>query len=76
VFSESTQRLVRQRASGTCECLSTSCAHYGRCRQAGLEFHHKIPTAKSGDDKPSNCLLMCKECHQRAHIASDTFGRL
>lgn len=75
-FSDETQRDVRRRAHGVCECNMAACPHYGRCRSKGVEFHHKKPVASGGTDEPTNCTLMCPSCHQRVHGTAGALGRL
>lgn len=74
MFSEATQRLVRQRARGTCECALDSCPHFGRCRLAGKEFHHSVPLSKGGTDDTANCQFLCVTCHQWIHGSGGTDG--
>ncbi len=76
MFSDDTKRLVRQRAGGTCECSLDTCPHFGRCRVAGREFHHKVDSEHGGLDTPSNCIYLCKACHARVHTSTTQFGRL
>lgn len=66
-FSDSVQQVVRQRATGICECTRSNCPHYGRCRVKGTEFHHKRSVAAGGDDEVANCQLLCPACHRQAH---------
>ncbi|HEY5104624.1 MAG TPA: HNH endonuclease signature motif containing protein [Acidimicrobiales bacterium] len=75
-FPDSVQRLVRQRARGTCECTASWCPHYGHCRLPAKEFHHKKPVESGGNDEATNCLFFCKACHGRAHTTSGQLGRL
>ena len=78
MFSEATQRLVRQRARGVCECVVDSCPHYGRCRMSGRDFHHKKAIERGGTDDVTNCQFLCASCHQRIHGfgGADGVGRL
>ena len=44
-----------------------------RCQHCGavdtvLELHHVIPVAEGGEDRPSNMIVLCPECHRRAHV--------
>ena len=75
-FPESVARGARQRARGTCECTQNTCPHFGRCRVKGAEFHHKKPVSAGGSDQLSNCLFVCKACHERFHDTSGGVGRL
>lgn len=75
-FSDETQRDVRRRAHGVCECTRDACPHFGRCRSAGAEFHHKKSVEAGGTDEPSNAQFMCKSCHQRVHGNNSAVGRL
>jgi HNH endonuclease len=75
-FSDDIQRDVRRRAHGVCECTRDACPHFGRCRSSGGEFHRKKSLATGGSDEASNCLLMCKSCHERVHGTSHPIGRL
>jgi 5-methylcytosine-specific restriction endonuclease McrA len=75
-FSDHTQREVRRRAHGVCECSLDACPHFGHCRSSGAEFHHKRSEKSGGTDETTNCLFLCKSCHQRVHGTSTDFGRL
>lgn len=78
MFSEATKHMVRRRASGTCECVLTSCPHFGRCRLPGKDYHHKRDADKGGTDETANCQFLCVACHQRIHGSAGTgdVGRL
>ncbi len=75
-FSEETQRDVRRRAHGVCECTLDACPHFGRCRSKGAEFHSKRADSAGGTDEPSNAQFLCPSCHERLHGTSSGLGRL
>jgi 5-methylcytosine-specific restriction endonuclease McrA len=75
-FSDETQRDVRRRAHGVCECTMAACPHFGRCRSKGVEFHHKKAVAAGGTEEATNAQLLCTSCHQRTHGTSGGIGRL
>jgi hypothetical protein len=60
VFSPETRREVRQRAQGTCECVSTGCWHFKRCKTAGTKF--VVRQGTPGADKSSDCKIICQDC--------------
>ena len=49
------RRLIFGRANGLCE---------ANCGRPGKEIHRKIPRTNGGLYNQSNCVLLCKECHQ------------
>lgn len=34
-----------------------------------MEAHHKLPTSLGGKDTEDNFILLCLECHYKAHLA-------
>lgn len=54
-------KIVRTRARGMCE------AH--GCRNKGNEVHHvnRLSSSRGVANDPSNCIFLCKECHDRRH---------
>lgn len=75
-FDEETQRLVRKRAHGVCECTLDACPHFGRCRSRGAVFHHKRAESAGGTDEPTNGQFLCAACHERVHRSRTALGRL
>lgn len=55
-----------------------------RCRQCdkqpqgpenyhrGFEYHHRIPRSLGGSDEAENIVLLCHECHQAGHKATES----
>lgn len=41
-----------------------------------LEFHHKVPIARSGMSNLENCVVLCEQCHSRAPLDSVVFDNL
>jgi len=75
-FDDVAQRDIRRRAHGTCECVESSCPHFGRCRVAGKEYHHKKPTTAGGTNDVHNGLYLCGPCHERHHKSAGNVSRL
>lgn len=78
VFSDGTVEQAWNRAGGRCECTRRRHQHYaGRCHtqlvfknrgRAGSgawEAHHR---SMSGGDTPSNCEILCWDCHKQTFL--------
>jgi hypothetical protein len=74
-ISESVKQAVRQRARGTCECTRNSCPHYGPCKARGTEYHQNRSTFADGEEMRA-VQLLCKSCHEQAHVAAGSLGRV
>lgn len=73
-FSQEVRMAAYRRAGGRCECQMGHCGHRGRCNKplgGDWEAHHVHSVAAGGHDGLSNCLAMCKSCHQNTY----TYGR-
>jgi 5-methylcytosine-specific restriction endonuclease McrA len=73
-FSAETRAAAFRRAGGKCECEMRHCGHRGRCGKplgTNWEAHHAHSVAAGGHDGLSNCVAMCKACHQNTH----SYGR-
>lgn len=74
-FTQEVRQQAYRRAGGKCECTMKHCKHHaGRCSTAlgsSWEAHHAHSQAAGGHDGLSNCVAMCKACHQNTH----TYGR-
>ncbi|MBU1937676.1 HNH endonuclease [bacterium] len=58
------------RAKQQCECERSSHVHIhkGRCQaKSKLEYHHRIPKEKGGDNSFENCEVLCEVCHKHVH---------
>ena len=76
-FSQKTIDEAWERSGGQCECKRHSCDHKGRCNKhltydhhkegetGAWEAHHKVARAAGGKDTPSNCEILCLECHKK-----------
>lgn len=40
------------------------------CEKDGEHWHHVVPKSRGGSDEPSNLVLLCLDCHSRAHDVS------
>lgn len=73
-FSQKTISQAWRRAGGKCECTLKNCGHTGRCNKVldpqnstlGKKWHahHVISQEAGGSDEPSNCLILCTNCHE------------
>ena len=45
----------------------TSCAN---CEKEGEHWHHVVPKSRGGSDSPNNLVLLCLDCHSKAHDVS------
>ena len=45
----------------------TSCAN---CEKEGEHWHHIVPKSRGGSDSPNNLVLLCLDCHSKAHDVS------
>ncbi|MGA2294797.1 MAG: HNH endonuclease signature motif containing protein [Acidimicrobiales bacterium] len=75
-FSESVQQETRRRSRGICQCARQTCSHSGPCKAKGAEYHHKKTIAGDANDDAANCQFLCQRCHQQAHGAGGSLGRL
>jgi len=52
------------------------------CGKPGVEIHHIVPRSKFGKkglairDDESNLILLCRECHEKAHTRKSTIALL
>lgn len=58
----STQRAVKNRATGCCESCGVAC-DIGR----RLELHH-LHYETEGSEQPEDLLALCRACHRRQHV--------
>jgi hypothetical protein len=73
-FSDDTKDQAYRRAGGKCECTRqhggvNAPHHGGRCgtalgRNGNWHAHHKTARSAGGSDNPSNCEVLCIDCHQ------------
>lgn len=49
--------------------MEKSCKHCG-CVADQLHKHHIVPKSRGGNDSPENLILLCLECHGKAHDVS------
>lgn len=73
-FSQETLNQAWHRAGGRCECVLEKCGHAGRCNKeldpqnatSGKKWHahHIVSQDAGGSDEPSNCQILCVECHE------------
>lgn len=71
-FPDNVRYFSMLRAENRCECRTNSCYCNkditGRCsNDFNLETHHIIPVEEGGVDGISNCLILCKPCHEKIH---------
>ena len=45
------------------------------CENKGEHWHHIVPKSRGGSDDPSNLILLCLDCHSKAHDVSFKGGR-
>jgi len=45
----------------------TKCSN---CEGDGVHLHHIVPKSRGGSDNPSNLVLLCLDCHSKAHNVS------
>ena len=69
-FSEETKRIVFERQGGRCgnpDCGKQLVWGNRGCNggRGAWEAHHKVPVSRGGSDSPSNCIILCYDCHQR-----------
>jgi len=58
------KRRVRKRDGGRCRV----------CGQTGGDLHHLVPRSLGGRDSDTNCLLLCRKCHQLRHAGALKIG--
>jgi 5-methylcytosine-specific restriction endonuclease McrA len=37
-------------------------------KKGKLQIHHKVPVSQGGKSDYMNCIGICKECHDKAHV--------
>jgi hypothetical protein len=70
IRSQCIRGYVLRRAAGTCE----GCGEVGPFMAGGspyLEPHHTIRLADDGPDHPFSIIVLCPNCHRRAHSSDD-----
>jgi len=40
------------------------------CPNEGEHWHHIVPKSRGGSDNPTNLILLCLDCHSKAHDVS------
>ena len=64
-FSEETKKQALKDAGYKCEKCGTSLS------MSTAEAHHKTSVDAGGSDAPSNCQILCHNCH----VATRTYGK-
>ena len=61
-FTDETKQKVITRSNGICEYCKV---------KAGFDFHHVRKKSQAGRRVYTNCILVCRECHDRIHKHAD-----
>jgi 5-methylcytosine-specific restriction endonuclease McrA len=64
-FSEETKKQALKNAGNKCQKCGTPLT------MSTAEAHHKTAVASGGSDAPSNCQILCHNCH----VGTYTYGR-
>lgn len=57
------------------EKLGVKCIYCGHSGENEIEYHHIVPVSQGGDNRLSNIVPLCNECHKKAHGKNPIEGK-